>query len=727
MVVAVSGSLSGNFMGTLYFLYFQIMGIVFAHFLLQKKNLVSRLLYGSVFGSVLLMWLPSLFAFFFDFTLLSHILAALFCFVLLLLLRLCKVPHADFILPIVFTMFSKKSITQVKNFFKKHRMFLILCGLTFVLFCCLLSSHTLSVKEDGLHTGQCTYGDMNMHLSFITSIAVQGTFPPEYSISPGDKLCYPFLCDSISSSIYLMGASLRYAYLLPMYAAILQVMTGFYCFAYAWLKRTAKACLAWFFFFYNGGLGFLYFIDWSTNRTYFFKNIFTEYYQTPTNLIDQNIRWVNVIVDMLLPQRATLFGYAVLFPCLFFLWRGIYAKEKELFLPAALLGGALPMIHTHSFLALSLISACWLLMQLYYGVKHSKADSYEASNKKRLKPGMLLFGGFLLLMCLLDLLNGNDHVMPPSRFLILCLAGLFILLCFGIKFLFLWIKEKGCRELLSTWGLYLAVILLLALPQLFYWTFAQTTAGSGFLAGHFNWGNQGDSYLWFYMKNWGCILLLLVPAVLYAGRKNFAIVSAGFLIWFVVELISFSPNTYDNNKLLYIAYGLFCCISADYGCDLYLKLKGIPGGRVWSVPFLLLSCISALLSMGRELKSDYTVYSNAQVKTAQFIESNTSPNAVFLTNDRHVNEVAALAGRNIVSGAWIYLGPHGIYNEERAQDVRIMFESPASSAELFEKYQVEYVTISSWERGSYQVDERWFDEMFECVFMYEDIKVYRVN
>lgn len=725
MVVSASGSLFGNFTGTLYFLYFQVMGIVFAHFLLSKKSLVSRLLYGSVFGSVLLMWLPALFAFFFDFTVLSHILAALSCFVLLLLLLLCKIPHADFVLRTVFSTPSSEKIVRIKSFLKKHRIFLILCGLTFALFCCLLSSHTLAVKEDGLHTGQCTYGDMNMHLSFITSIAVQGAFPPEYSISPGDKLCYPFLCDSISSSLYLMGASLRYAYLLPMYAAILQVMTGFYCFAYAWLKKAVKACLAWFFFFYNGGLGFLYFIDWSKDRTYFFKNIFTEYYQTPTNLIDKNIRFVNVIVDMLLPQRATLFGYAVLFSCLFFLWRGIYEKEKELFLPTALLGGALPMIHTHSFLALCLISASWLLMQLYYGVKQNIPAS--SPNKKRLQPGMLLFGGFLLLMCLLDFLNGNDNAMPPSCFLLLCLAGLFLLFCLGLKFLFLWIKEKGCRELLSTWGLYLAVILLLALPQLFYWTFSQTATGSGFLVGHFNWGNQGDSYLWFYMKNWGVILLLFFPAVLYAERKNFAVVSAGFLIWFVVELISFSPNTYDNNKLLYVAYGLFCCISADYGCDLYHSLRGIPGARIFTVPFLILSSLSALLSMGRELKSDYTVYSNAQVNAAQFIERNTAPDAVFLTNDRHVNEAASLAGRNIVSGAWIYLGPHGIYDEARAQDVRSMFEHPASSTELFEKYHVEYVTISSWERGSYQVDEVWFDEMLTCVFTCEDIKIYRVD
>lgn len=718
MTTSMAGSLTGNLIGTLYFLYFQAMGILFSFFLLKKKGMVTRLFCGSVLGSVLLMWLPALFAFFFGFTLLSHILAALLCFLLFLLLKILRIPHAAFSLP------SSPNRKQLKECLKKHRVFLLLCGFTFLLFCCMLSSHTLSVKEDGLHTGQCTYGDMNMHLGFITSIAVQGTFPPEYSIAPGNRLCYPFLCDSISSSIYLFGASLRYAFMLPMYAAFLQAMAGFYALADTWLKKASKSCLAFFFFFYNGGLGFLYFIDWSNSRTYFFKNIFTEYYQTPTNLINQNIRWVNIIADMLLPQRATLFGYALLFPCLWLLWRCVYRKETDLFPFTALLVSALPMIHTHSFLAMALISAAWLFMQLCYESKASCRCSGQKTSK--IRPGMLLLGGFLIFMCTLDVWNGSDNRLSSSSLLILCLIGLGILFCLGLVFLFIRIKRKGCRDLLFTWGIYLAIILLFALPQLFFWTFSQTSAGDGFTTGHFNWGNQGDPYLWFYLKNWGVILLLLVPAIFYTSGKNFAVLSAGFLIWFVAELISFSPNTYDNNKLLYVAYGLFCCISADYGIDLYQRLKGISGGRVWTLPFLLLSCISALLSLGRELVSDYTVYSNAQVKTAQFIERNTLPEDMFLTNDRHVNEAAALAGRNIVSGSWIYLGPHGIYDDTRAQDVKTMYESPASSARLFEQYGIDYVILSSWERGSYQVDEDWFQTNLECVFVCEDIQVYRV-
>ncbi len=707
-MASIWGSAAGNISGTIYFFYFQLTGFLLSSLFLSKKDFITRILFGSVLGSVLLQWIPALFAFIFQFSIKAHIAAALFVTLASALLFSIKKPQEN--------LFSFPS-GCIKTLVKKHWIFLLLCCITFVLFCILLSSHTLLPKEDGLHTGQCTYGDINLHLSIITSLARQQTFPPYYSISPGNKLSYPFLCDSISSSIYLFGASLRYAYMLPMYFAFLQVMSGFYCFAYTWLKKAAKACLAWFFFFYNGGLGFVYFIDWSNNRIYQFKNIFTEYYQTPTNLIDNNIRWVNVIVDMLLPQRATLFGYAVLFTCIWLLYRCVFQKEQDLFPFAAVLTASLPMIHTHSFLAMALLSAAWLLADLCRKIKFPF----------RLRcPGKFLFAGFLVLMLLIQLFNEQKGAVDAPRFLTICLMGLAILFSLGTGLFINHIRKNGIKVLLSTWGIYLFLILLLSLPQLLYWTFGQASH-TGFLTGRFNWGNQGDDFLWFYVKNWGLILLLLVPAVFYGKKKNLAIAGAGFLIWFVMELICFSPNPYDNNKLLYVAFVFFCCISADYGYELYHKIKSVKGIRLWSMVFLFFSGLSAILSIGRELVSDYTLYSTPHIETAIYVDENTPADATILTNDRHVNEITALSGRNIVSGAPNFLWTHGIYDQTRVDEVKYMYEFPAFSMKLFEKYQVEYIMISSWERSSYQIDETVYDALFDCVFTSGEVKLYRTG
>ena len=214
------GSAFGNILGTLYFLLFQCVGVLYIKRIFPEKGLLFHLLTGSVSGSVLLQWIPALFAFFFGFSMTAHIMALLFVVICLVLLYVFYHPAT--------AVSSTAPTKDYRQLLRRNYAFLLLAGGTFVLFCILLSTHTILPKDDGLHVGQCTYGDLQMHLGIITSIANQQTFPPYYSISPWDRLCYPFLCDSISSSIYLFGASLRYAYMLPMYFAFFQVITGFY-------------------------------------------------------------------------------------------------------------------------------------------------------------------------------------------------------------------------------------------------------------------------------------------------------------------------------------------------------------------------------------------------------------------------------------------------------------------------------------------------------------------
>ncbi len=332
-------------LGLIWFLFFQAAGQLISARAFSSLSLFERLLLGSVCGSVAAIWLPVPFSFFFGFSVPSHLCAA---FVGL---------AAAFLLRKNIRLFSKD---ELRAEWAEHRAFLYLL-IPFAALCVnLLLSHTLQARNGALYTGQSGWGDMPMHLGFITSIAVQGTFPPEYSIFPGERLCYPFLCDSVSSSLYLLGTSLRWAYMIPAFFAFVQVFCGFYLLARSMLKKRSAAFLAFVFFFLNGGLGMIYFL-----REYSLKQLLTGFYKTPTNLGDKGVRWVNVIADMLLPQRATLFGWALLFAVLLLLFRAVFRQEEKLCLPAGILGGLLPMIHTHSYLALGLVAACWLVYSAF--------------------------------------------------------------------------------------------------------------------------------------------------------------------------------------------------------------------------------------------------------------------------------------------------------------------------------------------------------------------------
>ncbi len=765
---------------------FAISGICISEVVFQKHKLLNRIWLGLVIGLLLLTWLPSLLAFMIGFSvtaqilaLIIAILAAVACIVILILRR----------------------NRGLRRAFRIGRDWIALTVAVPILIVCiaLLDTHILKKHPDGsLWVGQVTYGDLAMHLGFITSIAEQKTFPPQYSIFPGHALNYPFLCETSGASLFQLGASVRAAYLITaIYAAVL-VVFGVYLFFEQWLKRKSRAALATILFFIGSGFGFFYFFDLSqsggtinslmgTEWQTVSQTLLDNFYYTPTNMPALGLRWVNPIVDMMIPQRATLFGWAFLFPCLYLLHGFAFEKNSRNVLPLAIIAGLLPMIHTHSFLALGIISAVY---------------------------------------CIVDL-----------------------------------ISERFAPKRLLHWGMYALIACALAAPQLFLFTFRQTTE-SGMVRFHLNWDNKSDSYLWFYIKNLGLIFLLMPIAFLVLPKRDKKIYAGAIALWIIAELVEFQPNDYDNNKLLFVWYAFTCGLVAKLllvwkhriACYLHRRIKpeekqysyriamiGIltafllyflfkglfdakegamlrPGtaftlffcaglllalsigacrnvpARGWSVASLIsvsayaawlvislsyiwldqyietsysvsrwyirlntIFCIvtiliilfdlvsspaserrskrfkgghvalsaasyllifvmtvSSVMTILREWKSEYQVYTEDEAALSEQIRSATEPDAVILANSYHWNLVTPLTGRSIVTGTGTYLFYHGIDTSQREADVRRMFETPSECPELFRQYNVRYVLLSNAERG-YDVDYGYFREHAETV------------
>lgn len=739
----MEGSLWGNVLAAVYYLAFQLAGIwIFRRLMGRRLSDGLTLLLGSVMGTVFLQWFPALFAFFLKFSLPAHILGLVLALGLAVLV---------YVLPDMKSgrdCGAEASVTwrEAVELLHKNPCPLLLVAV-FVWFAYCLDTHTIPLAPDGsIHTGQATYGDMNMHLGFITSLARQQNFPPEYSIYPGAKLSYPFLCDSISASLYLLGASLRFAYILPMLVAILQVFAGFYFFVKRWLGSRTKAWIAWIFYFLNGGLGFIYFTDKES-----LQRNFTDFYITPTNLVHKNMRWVQIMVDMFVPQRATLFGFAVLFPLLAFLYElrqgasqqnvsdenGVQGElgqnasgeswlqqgsGKRGFLLAGILAGALPMIHTHSFLALGLVCMVWLYFDCRKAAGAQEALAAANNNawllRLSLPVGVLFFTA-------LQSLNARNGWVESHGFLLLA-AGALVLLALYSKPVYQIVKSGQIKRILSTWGMFLVPVLLLALPQLFGWTFSQADA-QGFLHSHFNWANEGDGYIWFYIKNIGIVTLLLWISHFFAGAEVLRTGAPYLLIWFVAELVVFQPNNYDNNKLLFVGYVFICGLAAEVLVNLFSLSWWKPCKMAAGVCIAFVALVSAVLTMGREWVSDYQLYDSDSVKACRYIEENLPVDAVFLTSNSHNNAVASLTGRSIVCGSDSFLYYHGISTGERQQEVVRMFSEPLNAAELYDKYSVDYILLSGQEWGSYQIDEAALQQMADCIYEEGSVKIYQVN
>lgn len=699
------GSLPGLVAALLMLAAFQASGLLVGWALFPREPPGVRVLVGSVFGSAALHWFPALAAFVFGFGLAAHIAAVL--------LALAFAGAAGWQIGK-----RRRSPAGLARKFPRFRGGpLIWMAVLLWLFYCVLVWRSFRWEDGRVFSSQGTYGDMSMHLSFITSLANQGTFPPDYSILPGVRLSYPFLSDSVSSSLYLLGAPLRWAYVLPMWLAGAQVFFGAWLFLRTLMGGKARSAAAWVLFFFNGGLGLIYFFGGPPEQ---FTRIFTDYYQTPTNLFEENVRWVNIVVDMLLPQRATLFGWAMLFTCLFLIYRAAFQHQPQYFFPAGILAGALPMVHTHSFLALGLVCGAWLTAQL---VRRAGLERRAAFGGKLLI--VLGLGVMSLLAAKLTDLQKNSYWM----LLIACL-GLALWACAVAALAVRAFRRGRGSWLLSTWGLFLLAVCLLAVPQLFTWTFRQV-GGGGMIRGHFGWLVGGDPYLWFYLKNLGFTAVLGLAGLLAAGPKAFARYCPALAVWFLAEFVEFQPNDYDNNKLLYIGFLFLCAASADALCGAFAKLRLLrrePAYYVSAVGVALaLMSAPALLTMAREYISSYELFGTGALELCRFLEENTPPDAVILTDQRHNNEVASLTGRNIVCGSPAYLYYHGLNYASAEAAERAMYEEPVKNIELFWEYGVDYVLVSDFEESSFQVDIEGIEKLFPCVYEEGVRRVYKVT
>ncbi len=756
----------------LYILLFAICGILISEVVFHKHAFLNRLWLGLTIGLLLLTWLPSLFALIIGFTVLAQILACVL------------VTAAGTVCLAVLLSKKRRGYKSNRRFNGSLPVFLLVTVPVIVLGAVLLHTHILMKHSDGsIWVGQVTYGDLAMHLGFITSIAEQTTFPPQYSIFPGHALNYPFLCETSGATLYQLGASPRQAYILSAMYAFVLVVFGIYLFFRQWLKKDSRAALATVLFFFGSGFGFFYFFDLAKSGGLLSYVIGTRgqtvsevlmdgFYDTPTNLPALGLRWVNPIVDMLIPQRATLFGWAFLFPCLYLLHGFAFEHRHDNVLPLAVIAGLLPLIHTHSFLALGVISAVY---------------------------------------CITDLIS---------------------------------VRFEKTR--LIRWAAYAVITCILAAPQLLLFTFRQT-AESSLVRIHLNWANNADSYLWFYIKNLGMIILLMPFAFLLLSGRDRRIYGGVLVLWLLAEFVAFQPNDYDNNKLLFICFAFTCALVAKWLCILLHRahrlikkrftvdecchtdricihlfcagfllyflcrlVKGSPEGiaipaptaftlfflcgflltltvrsflrdrslrnfRLLLVPFvfacywliltiaiwrrqyteteyrfawifillgfaltvvdlviaflrysmqktkkqlsfgslaltiagyllIFVMTVSSVMTMMREIKSKYQVYTAAEAELSEQIKEQTEPDEIILANSYHWNLVTPLTGRSIVTGTGTFLYYHGINNTQREYDVRSMYEQPQENRALFEQYGVRYILVSNAERNNYEID-----------------------
>ena len=656
-------------LGYLLFLIYLVLGVMMAAYLLPEKRLLVRLWAGFVLGIVALMWSNIPFSFLLGFGKASH-LCGLGLTVLL-----------------TFGLYFYRAKRDKKPLFEKHGMLtrvfgdfaggfthddrrLLLLILPFMLFAAIcLGNHSFYNVDGSLYTGQCTYGDMNFHLGIITSMKEQGTFPPEYSICPGNQLDYYFLCDSVSSSLYLFGMGLRAAYVLPMLFGFLLVFLGFWLLAEAVLGKFSKATIAFVLFFLNGGFGTFYFLDNLRKDPKNFTQIFTEYYHTPTNYVNSqggtsNICWTNTVVDMMLPQRATLFGWMLLFLVLYLLYNSVFESEKapwnRHFIAAGVLAGLAPMVQTYTYFTIGLAAAAWLV----YSVIRDKFS-------KKILLSWVMFGVPALALSI-----------PQLKIWIFGAVGgkSFISIAFNAynesdNWLWFWVKNVG-------------LVFILLLPA-----FLSVPKKLKL------------------MYSAGLLIFVVTEFVKF---QTFAYDNNKlYLMWYAFSTLIVADFLVECYRKLEGVRGraviaVILLVIATNAAVLTMGREMYSGFRPQS----------------------YSLYDAKAVRAAEFIEENTPSDALFICHNNHNNVIACLTGRNIFVGSGTFLYSHDVGYQERQNALYSIFNDQDDFEKYREEYGFDYAYISEWERanldkGSFISD--YLRDTYTLVYDQDNIQIYDLN
>lgn len=220
--------------------------------------------------------------------------------------------------------------------------------------------------DGGIHTGvDHNIGDLPFHLAIITRFLHGENFPPEHPELSGVRLTYPFLVDFVTAMLMRAGTDLRDALFLVNVTLAMPLVALVYRWAAHVTRDRIAAVLTPLLVFLSGGLGFLRLLTDVDPTRGGLVGLLPRLAHDYTILSAGGLRWGNLFITMLLPQRSILFGLPLVIVIWTLWWQalgpeGDERRARRLMLGAGVITGLLPLVHAHAFavtLAVAVVAA----------------------------------------------------------------------------------------------------------------------------------------------------------------------------------------------------------------------------------------------------------------------------------------------------------------------------------------------------------------------------------
>lgn len=568
--------------------------------------------------------------------------------------------------------------------------FLFYAGVLIVMW--LVFDRALLDKPDGIYTGVLNnYGDLPFHLSVITRFAFGQNYPPEDPTFAGARFTYPFLTDFVSAIFVRVGATLRHSLFIENWIIGVALVGVLHRFGIQLLRNRTAAILVPVLVILNGGFGWwMLFGDVNKSEAGVFQvlmNIQHSYTILPE--VTLGWRWGNAVTSLLVPQRGFLLGIP---------------------------------------LAVMVMTQWWAAMEGVKGDSQSargkgqRAKSKEpktrskvstSDNSQTLRADSLPFGLSFLRLALGSL---------PSRRMLAAglIAGLLPLVhahsfiaTMGVAIVLALINIKRWRE----WFLFFIVASVIAGPQMLWSTHGSAVSTRAFIAWEFGWGHGDESIIWFWLKNTGLFIPLLITALLwktdtYLVSRKLLFFYLPFTLCFIVpNVVKLAPWVWDNIKILFYWW----IASAPIVALLLARLwAGNIAQRVCAAALFVILTLAGGLDVFALVtrQGEYQEFDRDGVAFAEIVKQQTPPRATILHAPIH-NTPIFLTGRRSVMGYPGHIWTHGIDSGPREAEIKKIYAGAPDAPALLTKYGVDYVVVDPQERSVMAVNDAFFSRYRE--------------
>jgi hypothetical protein len=514
-------------------------------------------------------------------------------------------------------------------------------------------SRAVIEDSNGLSTGLLNnFGDLPFHLSVITSFAFGNNFPPEDPTYAGVRFTYPFISDFVSAIFVRCGADLRESMFIENFILGISFVGLVHRWALVMLRDRLAAIITPLLVLLNGGLGWKLLFDKALTNEGGLYGVLTDLPPSFTVIPETTWRWGNAVSALLVPQRGFLMGLP-LAVIVFTQWWMATDKTKQ----------AEPMPTGKKARASQTQKNLWT----------ERKDTRFTIPVRRMIAAGVAAG-------LLPIVHAHSFVV------VMAMAGCLALI------------QRRWRE----WFTFFLVASAIAIPQLLWSTIHSSVDASSFFAWEFGWDHGEENPFWFWLKNTGLFIPLVLVAILMKGNgylvpRRLLLFYLPFTLCFIVpNMIKMAPWIWDNIKVLFYWW----LASAPLVALLLARLwrQSSPRKLLAVALFVCVTLAGALDVAAIALRStSYQVFDAAGLRFAEFVKQQTPPRALVIHAPVH-NTPVFLTGRRSLMGYPGHIWTHGLQFVQRESEIKRIYLGGLDADQLLQNYGVDYLVVGPQEK-----------------------------